>query len=73
MSVYKRTYTVKGVTRTAQHYTIKFTAPDITAIFFVARKKPPAPDLPMSNRDIANKIDEARNLAQHIPSCIKGK
>jgi len=49
------------------------TGDDITAIFFIARKKPPAPDLPMSNRDIANKIDEARNLAEHIPSCIKGK
>lgn len=49
------------------------TGDDITAIFFVARKKPPAPDLPMSDRDIANKIDEARALAEHMPACIKGK
>jgi GNAT superfamily N-acetyltransferase len=45
----------------------------LTSLFFVARKKPPAPDLPMSDRDIANQIDEARNLAEHIPACIKGK
>lgn len=43
------------------------------AVFFVARKKPPAPDLPMSDRDIANQIDEARALSEHIPACIKGK
>ena len=49
------------------------TGDDITAIFFVARKKPPAPDLPISDRDIANQIDEARALSEHIPSCIKGK
>ncbi len=46
---------------------------DMTALFYVTRKKPPAPDLPVSERDIANKIDEARNLSEHIPSCIKGK
>lgn len=49
-------------------------APDgVTAIFFVARKKPPAPDLPASDRDVANSINEARELNEHLPSCLKGK
>jgi len=44
-----------------------------TSIFFVARKKPPVPELPEPTRDVMNKINEARDLAEHIPACIKGK
>jgi hypothetical protein len=44
-----------------------------TAIFFVARKKPPPPELPASNRDLMQRIDEARSLSEHMATCVKGK
>ena len=46
---------------------------DSTAIFFIARKKPGMPELPMSTRDVTNAIDEARALAEHMPACVTGK
>lgn len=53
---------------------LQYSARDnMTSIFFITRKKPPPPDTPVSDRDIANQIDEARALNDHIPKCIKGK
>lgn len=46
---------------------------DSTAIFFIARKKPAKPDLPVSNRDLSNAIDEQRSLTEHMPVCLAGK
>lgn len=43
------------------------------SVFFIARKQPPTPDLPISDRDLSNQINEARDLSEHIPACIKGK
>lgn len=52
----------------------QYSAPDsMTSIFFIARKKPPVPELPEPTRDVMNKINEARDLAEHIPACVKGK
>lgn len=44
-----------------------------TAVFFIAGKKPRAPDLPATERDVMNKIDEERALTDHLPKCLKGK
>lgn len=53
---------------------LQYSAPDgLTSIFFVASKKPPVPELPEPTRDVMNKINEARDLAEHIPACVKGK
>jgi GNAT superfamily N-acetyltransferase len=53
---------------------LQYAAPDgMTSIFFIARKKPPVPELPEPTRDVMNKINEARDLAEHIPACVKGK
>ena len=43
------------------------------SIFFVSRKKPPVPDLPEPDRDLQTRIDEARDLAEHMATCVPGK
>jgi DNA-binding NarL/FixJ family response regulator len=42
------------------------------AVFYIAGKKPRAPDLPETERDVMNRIDEARDLNEHMPKCLKG-
>lgn len=51
----------------------QFAHPDnSTAIFYIRRKKPQAPEPPKETREMMNEIDEARDLIEHLPACMKG-
>jgi ribosomal protein S18 acetylase RimI-like enzyme len=40
------------------------------SVFFIARKKPDMPDLPVAKRDVMNALDEQRALTEHLPACL---